>query len=206
MPLPPSPLRSQGNWLESNMALGGNRPRAKSQPCHLPALWLCKDEPFELQFPYLKKVGSTVATTGCLGVSSQIGKLIQQMLVPSPSLAPPSPILCLCSNTPSRSVLSSSSRDCLVLPAHTVVSLPETWFYLEKNKIPQTRVYGNFWKITEMQFETGVFRVDFSHEKKKPGKLVFKLIAMLINFSKTQLNLPLSFHSILHMINTQHNQ
>lgn len=69
--------------------------------------------------------------------------------------------------------------------------------------MPQTSVYDNFRKITEMQSEMGVFRVDFSHEKKKPGKLVFKLIAVLINLSKT---LPLSFHSILHMINTQYNQ
>lgn len=184
MPLPLSPSRSQGNWLQSNMALGGSRPRAKSQPCHLPALWLCKDEPFELQFPHLEKVASAVATTGCLWASSQIRKFIQQMLVPSPSLAPPSPILCLCSNTPSQSVLPSSSGDCLVLPADTVVSLPESWFYLEKNKIPQTRVYDNFRKITEMQSEMGVFRVDFSHERKKPGKLVFKLIAMLINLRK----------------------
>lgn len=56
-----------------------------------------------------------------------------------------------------------------------------------------------------MQFEKGVFRAEFSLVKKETGEMAFKLIAMLINFSKTQLSLPLSFHSILHMINTQYN-
>lgn len=40
MLFPPSSSRRQGNWLENSIALGGSRPRFKSQACHLPyQLW-----------------------------------------------------------------------------------------------------------------------------------------------------------------------
>lgn len=104
----------------------------------------------------------------------------QQTLVSTPLPPQSSPSLFFYSDTLSKSVhhFLFSRSSCTL----TVVSLPETWFYLEKNGMFHTRVYNSFWNIG-MQFEREVIRVDFSYVQRKPGELGLKLITVLINFS-----------------------